>query len=160
MQSNKLRGTLPHATSSQYQGINNFGGSMHKYLILVLFTILTGCASSTGIYTLKANQSQCEQQSDEFLTIFECTKAQLKTLQQNKQDAQVTQSAELYLLKGEQLKEKVLNDEMTNLDAKYEWQKLYVELDDKIRAFQQRAMIRNRFGMRYGCMWPTRFGCW
>lgn len=132
----------------------------HIFITLLLSLLLAGCASSTGIYTLKANQTKCEQQSDQFLTIFECTKQELQTLQQTKQNPEVTQSAELYLLKGEQLKEKVLNDEMSNLDAKFEWQKLYVELDDKIREFQQRAMMRSRFGMRYGCMWPTRFGCW
>lgn len=133
---------------------------MYKSISIITLLLITGCTSTTGIYTLKATQTRCEKASEQFLNIFECTKLQLNEIQQNQQNPEVTQSAKLYLLKGEQLKEKVLKNEVTDLDAKNEWQKLYVELDNKIREFQQRAIARSRFRMRYGCMRPTRFGCW
>ncbi len=140
---------------------------MIKHWIITSLTLLlvTACASSTGIYKVKSSQSICEQQSEQFLEIFECTKDQVAAIQAKPEvDKSLTQSAELYLLKGEQLKEKVLNKDMTNLDAKFEWQKLYVELDENIREFQQRAAIRSRvgigFGAGYRCMWPYRMGCW
>lgn len=125
---------------------------MHKLttaLLCLLPLLLSACASTTGIYSLKDNQNKCEQNATQFTTIFECTKQRL----QADTSKPLSESAELYILKGEQLKEKVAKNEMTDLDAKFEWQKLYVELHNKHREFQQNA-FRSRWQIGYGWRSP------
>lgn len=134
---------------------------MKNTILLLAALSITGCASST-IYSLKASQNHCENQSDKFVEIFACTKQQLQA-QSTEHQKEISESARLYLLKGEQLNQKVTNNEMTDLDAKYEWQKLYVELYNRNREIRQ-ADFRGRGAAGwgwggYGC-WGSRFGCW
>lgn len=134
---------------------------MKKIFLLFAVLVLTGCASST-IYSLKANQNRCEQQSEQFIEVYECTKQQLQA-QSSERQADMSESARLYLLKGEQLKDQVLKNKISDLDAKYEWQKLYVELYNRHREIQQATFRGPRpagWGWAgYGC-WGSRFGCW
>ncbi len=134
---------------------------MKNIFILLAVLAMTGCASST-IYSLKANQNHCETQSDKFIEIFKCTKQQLQA-QSADQQKDISESARLYLLKGEQLSQKVANNKMSDLDAKFEWQKLYVELYNRNREIRQanfRGPGAAGWGWGgYGC-WGSRFGCW
>ncbi len=95
---------------------------MIRYLIIVITLVtLTGCA------TVEKRQLACEEQSNKFVDIFTCTKNSIAT------DIRLNKSSEvkLYLLKGEQLLEQLTSGKITELDAKTEWQKLFVELKGK-----------------------------
>ena len=90
-----------------------------NFLKVTIFFIffLTGCA------TIGAKQSACEQKYSSFEKIVNCTKKSVSSdLQTN--NAMV----KLYFLKGDQLVEKVKKGEMSELDARTEWQTLYVQL--------------------------------
>jgi len=89
---------------------------MIKYLILA--TALTSCA------TVEQKQATCESSYKEFSEVVSCTKKSMA------QDIRMKSSSEgkLYILRGEQLAEKVKLGQMTELDARAEWQSLYVQL--------------------------------
>lgn len=80
--------------------------------------LITGCA------TVGKKQADCENQSSKFSEIVTCTKDAFAN------DARVKNNPDfkLYILKGQQLAEKVESKEITDLDAKVEWQNLYVDL--------------------------------
>jgi hypothetical protein len=93
---------------------------MKKFALIAVAISLTGCAT-TGTEM----QAECEAKYREFPDIFQCTYDAVaarnpKILQDSR--------AKLYLLRGEQLALAVVKQKMTSLDAKVEWQKLYVEL--------------------------------
>ena len=89
---------------------------MKKYLILCL--LFTGCA------TVGKKQAECENQYSAFSEIVTCTKQSFSN------DARIKNNPDfkLYILKGEQLAEQVKSKEITELDAKVERQRLYVDL--------------------------------
>ena len=89
-----------------------------KNIYIILFLLMTGCAS------VGKKQAECENQYSELSEIVSCTKQSFA----NNARAQNNANYKLYILKGEQLAEKVKSKEITNLDAKVEWQRLYVEL--------------------------------
>lgn len=91
---------------------------MKKYLILCL--LATGCATTT----VGDNQAECENHYSAFAEIVACTKESFANDSTAKNDA----NFKLYILKGDQLAEKVRSKEISDLDAKVEWQKLYIEL--------------------------------
>lgn len=134
---------------------------MKKAFVILTVLLLTGCASST-LYSLKADQRRCEAKSDKFVEIFECTKQQMQAQTNNNPD-EMSESARLYLLKGEQLNEQVAENKISDLDAKFEWQKLYVELYNRNREINQAGFRGPRAAgwgwAGYGC-WGSRFGCW
>lgn len=90
-------------------------------MIIITSFVLTGCA------TVEKRQLACEEQSNKFVDIFTCTKNSIAS------DIRLNKNAEvkLYLLKGEQLLEQLTSGKITELDAKTEWQKLFVELKGK-----------------------------
>ena len=79
---------------------------------------MTGCA------TVGKKQAECETQYSKFSEIVACTEKSFAN------DARVKNNPDfkLYILKGQQLAEKVESKEITDLDARVEWQNLYVEL--------------------------------
>lgn len=86
--------------------------------ILIFCLLMSGCA------TVGKKQAECENQYSVFSEIVSCTKEAFA----NDARAKNNPNFKLYILKGEQLAEKVKSKELTDLDAKVEWQKLYVEL--------------------------------
>jgi len=90
-----------------------------KHLTLLLaFFLLTSCAN------VGTKQAACEEQYNKFVDIFACTKNALADDKRLQKDPRT----KLYLLKGEQLAEQLQNGKITEIDAKTEWQKLFVEL--------------------------------
>ena len=88
---------------------------MKKVIVMALVVILAGCANK-----ISKKQEACENQFIAFADIVSCTKESYK----KEKDSRV----KLYFLKGDQLVEKLKNGEITELDAKTEWQSLYVRL--------------------------------
>ena len=104
-----------------------------KHLVLLLALILlTSCA------TVEKRQVACEEQYSKFLDIYSCTKQSIATDARLNKDAGV----KLYLLKGEQLVEQLSNGKISEIDAKTEWQKLFVELKQHEDG-EQAARVRN-----------------
>ena len=69
-------------------------------------------------------QSGCEAMHESFSKMFYCTQQKMN------QDEAMRNYApmKLYLLKGEQLVSKINKGDITDIDAKVEWQELYVRL--------------------------------
>jgi len=104
-----------------------------RYILLVTsFLILVSCA------TVEKRQVACEEQYSKFLDIYSCTKQSIGTDTRLNKDAGV----KLYLLKGEQLVEQLNNGKISEIDAKTEWQKLFVELKQHEDG-EQAARVRN-----------------
>lgn len=93
---------------------------MKTLSVLSFVWVLTGCATSGT-----QMQAGCEARFRQFQEIYWCT-----------HDAVVARNpgilsdprAKLYLLKGEQLAQQVDSGKISSLDAKVEWQGLYVQL--------------------------------
>ena len=85
---------------------------------IVLICLIASCA------TVEKRQVACEEQYSKFLDIYSCTKQSIALDARLNKDAGV----KLYLLKGEQLVEQLNNSKISEIDAKTEWQKLFVEL--------------------------------
>ncbi len=82
--------------------------------------LLASCAA-TGTQM----QAECEAKHRDFPAIFQCTYDAV--VQRNPRILEDSR-AKLYLLRGEQLAVAVLQQGMSSLDARVEWQRLYVEL--------------------------------
>ena len=100
---------------------------MNKKLLKILrnfFFLIAPICFIASCATVEKRQVACEEQYGKFIDIFSCTKESIAT------DARLNKNAEvkLYLLKGEQLIEQLKNGKITEIDAKTEWQKLFVEL--------------------------------
>lgn len=89
-----------------------------RKLIIVAILLMTGCAN------IGTKQATCEQQYEKFSQIVSCTKVAIDENKQWKNDAE----AKYYVLRGEQLIEDINSGKITELGARAEWQKLYVEL--------------------------------
>ncbi len=88
-------------------------------LVISLLLILTGCA------TVGKQQGLCEKQYSSFADIVRCTKQSLLAVRPNViNDPEI----KLYFLKGDELSEKVNKGEISEVEAKVEWQALYVKL--------------------------------
>jgi hypothetical protein len=87
-------------------------------LILVAALFMAGCAN------IGTKQAACEQQYEKFSEIVSCTKVAVAENRKWKNDA----SAKYYVLRGEQLVEDMNSGKITELSARTEWQKLFVEL--------------------------------
>lgn len=81
---------------------------------------LAGCATSGAQL-----QSECEARHPAFPEAFECTKAAVYA---RRADALSDPRVKLYLLKGEQLAGQVRDAQIKDIDARVEWQRLFVEL--------------------------------
>jgi len=103
---------------------------MKRYLIIC--ALIAGCAS------VGKKQAECENQYSVFSEVVTCTKVAFAN------DARAKNSADfkLYILKGEQLAEKVKSKEITDLDAKVEWQRLFVNLKNNEENQSEAAAAR------------------
>lgn len=90
-------------------------------LSIIGVLLLSGCT------TVGQKQAECEKTNTAFAEIVACTK---QAFADNPQ-AQMHSGYKLYILKGEQLVQKVQRGEITELDAKVEWQNLYHQLKSK-----------------------------
>ena len=93
----------------------------NQWSLTPLIILMTGCASVEG------EQAECENQYSEFSKIVSCTKQSVA----NNASAQNNTSYKLYILKGEQLVERVKSKEITDLDAKVEWQRVYAQMRNR-----------------------------
>ena len=91
-----------------------------KNLSLVVCGVVAGCATSGT-----AMQAECESRHTKFPDIYRCTYDSVV-----KRNPAILQDArgKLYLLRGEQLAQDVDDGKMTSVDAKFAWQRLFVEL--------------------------------
>lgn len=92
---------------------------MRKIIVLALL-LMTGCATP-----ITKKQEACENQFTAFADIVSCTK---ETFMSDSLARTKDPRVKLYFLKGDQLVEKLKNGEITELDAKTEWQSLFVQL--------------------------------
>jgi hypothetical protein len=83
--------------------------------------ILSGCGMANMI---SMNQSLCEKEYEKFEDVVSCTKEAYK----NQHLARDSESTKLYFLKGDLLVEKLKKGEITELDARTQWQELFVEM--------------------------------
>lgn len=111
--------------------------------LLMVAILLVGCASGTQI------QAECEAKFSHFPDIYACTKSNI-----TERSPQILQSAraKMYLLRGEQLAERVVSGKMTSLDAKVEWQKSFIAL--KNEADQDAARAAAAIGLATKAMFP------
>lgn len=89
---------------------------MIKYIWLVL--LISGCAS------VGMKQSECELQYTAFEDIYTCT----KTATASDLRTKTNQGYKMYMLKGEQLSQQVREKKISDLDARVEWQNLFIQL--------------------------------
>jgi hypothetical protein len=94
---------------------------MKKIITVGLVLILTGCVTP-----ITKKQEACENQFTAFADIVSCTKESFKKVKDSR--------VKLYFLKGDQLVEKLKKGEITELDAKTEWQSLLVQLQSRASA--------------------------
>lgn len=94
--------------------------------------VLAGCAA-TGTQI----QADCERSHAAFPDVVACTRGTIAA-----KNPGITQDAraKLYLLKGEQLAQEVSAGRMSDIQARAEWQRLYVELQTAARADQAATM--------------------
>lgn len=81
---------------------------------------LAGCATSGAQL-----QRECEAHHPDFPGLFECTRASVYA---KRADALSDPRVKLYLLKGEQLAGQVRDGQIKDIDARVEWQQLFVDL--------------------------------
>ena len=102
------------------------------------------CACNIMAPSMGAKQGICEKQYTHFPDIVKCTKEvySSSTFARNN-DPQV----KLYFLKGDELSEKVQNKQITDLEARTQWQALYVQLGAQTNA-ESSAAISNYNAIR------------
>jgi hypothetical protein len=114
-----------------------------KFALILIFIFLSSCATGykEPIINLEDTQSSCEKNYKDFIDIFDCLKRDL--------DTQKNDEIELYLLKGEQLKEKIDLGMMTTADAKYEWKKLLYDIKQLRSEMRYRMMYERACRVNY-----------
>ncbi len=98
---------------------------------LILLIGLMGILISSCTTSIVKKQQLCESQYPGFEQMVKCTKESYLTDNNSGLD---DPRVKLYFLKGDQLVEKLKNKEITELDARTEWQSLYVQLQDRASA--------------------------
>lgn len=91
---------------------------MHFIFLLVVSFFFVGCA------TVGSYQAECEQKNTEFKNIVQCLKISTSS------DSRMINNPKikLYLLKADQLNQKIENKEISEIDAKLELQEYYLKL--------------------------------
>lgn len=97
--------------------------------LLTVTLFLFSCAS------VSQKQSLCEAQFTKFSDVVSCTKNHFVRDPRAKDNA----AFKLYILKGEQLAQMIEQGKLTELDARVEWQELYLTLKNKEGEAAQRA---------------------
>lgn len=110
---------------------------------LVLCVLLTSCA------TVSQMQTKCEEQYTKFREVVNCTEQQISADVRGKK----SQEAKLYILKGKSLADKVDAGELSDTDARLEWQTLFVELKGK------ESQESTNAAARYKAYKPTTTHC-
>tara|TARA_B110000259_G_C13663650_1_gene261365 strand:- start:29 stop:310 length:282 start_codon:yes stop_codon:yes gene_type:complete len=89
-----------------------------------LTVLLTACANVGQV------QGECEAIYSKFKDIYNCSKPKLLETFKHSKDYQLLK---LYLLEGEVLSEQIDKGEISDIEAKAKWQKLYLDLGAKRR---------------------------
>jgi len=109
-------------------------------VIFCVVLLISGCA------TIGSRQNECERQHSSFEKIVACTKQAFANDPRANNDR-----IKLYFLKGDQLVEQINEGKITELDAKTEWQALYVQLRAQQRAERVRYTNCQAFGGNLNC---------
>jgi hypothetical protein len=118
-----------------------------KALILAVF-----CASVTACTTVGKMQASCEKTSATFPELTVCLKQSIEANGSNRMQSDA--SVKLYLLKADQLSQRVQNKEISDLDARVELQTLYVNLKANENAEQAAGAAA------YNANRPRRTNCY
>ena len=94
---------------------------MRILLISVTALLMAGCAPAK---MMSLKQSSCESQFARFEDVVSCTKESY----QNDGMARENQNTKLYFLKGDQLVQKLKKGDITEADARAEWQQVLVDM--------------------------------
>jgi len=94
---------------------------MKKLLTVVAVLLLTGCAPAK---MMSMKQTSCENQFSRFEDVVSCTKEAYK----NDGMARENDKTKLYFLKGDQLVQKLKKGDITEADARAEWQQTLVDM--------------------------------
>ena len=105
-----------------------------RHAITAAAICLTACA---GPGPGSQMQTDCEARHAAFAPMFECTRDAVAA---KRPDLLGNPRVKLYLLRGEQLAARVASGALTDLDAKVEWQRTYVELSEAQQAEVTRAL--------------------
>ena len=92
---------------------------MKKLFILAMLLFLTSCA------TVGQFQGECEAAYTKFKDIHNCSKPKLMEAFRYHE---YWQQVKLYLLEGERLSEQIDKGEISEIEAKTKWQRLYLDL--------------------------------
>jgi hypothetical protein len=90
---------------------------MRRILLLIFAASLAGCAAG------KSYQRECEEQTTTFPAMVQCLKTALDADRRP-----YSEETKLYLMKAEQLSQKVQRQEMSDADARVALQELRVQL--------------------------------
>ena len=99
---------------------------MRILLISLVAVLISGCATP-----IMKKQSACEEQFSKFADVVSCTK---ETFMADPMARTKDPKVKLYFLKADLLVEKVKSGEISELEARTEWQNLFVELGGKVNA--------------------------
>ena len=94
---------------------------MKKLLTVSAILLLTGCAPAQ---MMSIKQTSCESQFTRFEDVVSCTKEAYK----NDGMARENENTKLYFLKGDQLVQKLKNGDITEADARADWQQTLVDM--------------------------------
>ena len=102
---------------------------MKIILIGILTVLLTACASVGQV------QGECEAIYSKFKDIYNCSKPKLLEVFKWEKIDQTPdyQMLKLYLLEGEVLSEQIDKGEISEIEAKVKWQRLYLDLGSRGR---------------------------
>ena len=87
--------------------------NMKKIIIFFILTFVYGCWLSWENY-----KPSCEKKYSEFVDIYDCTK---ETLDENIPDWRDREHLRFFMLRGENLLERLNAGEISNEEAKYRW---------------------------------------
>ena len=126
--------------------MSDFGKEIMKHLILILLlTLLAACSTAykEPIAMMEDIEINCETQHEGFADTFDCLKSD--------PDLQKIQSDEidLFFLKGEQLKEKIAEGNMTLADARFEWKKLIYDIKQQLSEMRYRRLYESSCRVNY-----------
>lgn len=94
---------------------------MKRILAVGFASLLVGCAPAR---IMSNKQESCESQYSNFEDVVSCT----KKAYQNDPLARENQNTKLYFLKGDQLVQKLKKGDITEADARADWQQVLVDM--------------------------------
>jgi hypothetical protein len=97
--------------------------------ITVLFGILSLLISGCATQKINAYQTECEKKTTTFAELSSCLQGALET--QSSSFLSDNSGLTLYVLKAEQLSQKIQKGEISEIDARVTLQELYVKLENE-----------------------------